>query len=155
MQLQFNGTKSGHIRTPAGVPQRSSLSPLLYIYYNADLLDIAPQHQATGMGFIDDILYGIQGRTDKENACKIERILNDAEEWRKKHGVQFEISKYMLVHFTCNQRMETKASVTVNGITVEPSSEAKYLGVIFDQELRFKSHLQHVVKKAPTWQWHY
>ena len=44
--------------------------------------------------------------------------------------------------------METKASVTINGVTIKPSNEAKYLGVIFDQELRFKSHLQHVVKKG-------
>ena len=147
-QLQFNGTKSGHIPTPAGVPQGSPLSPLLYMYYNADFLDIAPLHQATGLGFIDDIVYGVQGNTDKENVRKIKRILNEAEEWRKKHGVQFEISKYILVHFTRNRRMETKASVTINGVTIKPSNEAKYLGVIFDQELRFKSHLQHVVKKG-------
>ena len=35
-QLQFNGTKSESIPTPAGVPQGSPLSPLLYMYYNAD-----------------------------------------------------------------------------------------------------------------------
>ena len=105
------------------------------MYYNADFLDIAPLHQATGLGFIDDIVYGVQGNTDKENVRKIKRILNEAEEWRKKHGVQFEISKYILVHFTHNRRMETKASVTINGVTIKPSNEAKYLGVIFDQEL--------------------
>ena len=44
--------------------------------------------------------------------------------------------------------METKASVTINEITIKPSQEAKYLGVIFDQELRFKTHLQHVIKKG-------
>ena len=32
--------------------------------------------------------------------------------------------------------------------TINPSREAKYLGVIFDQELHFKSHLQYVVKKG-------
>jgi ribonuclease HI len=147
-QLQFNGSKSGHIPTPAGVPQGSPLSPLLYMFYNADLLDIAQPHQATGLGFIDDITYGIQGNTDKENARKIKRILNEAEEWRKKHGVQFETSKYILVHYSRNRQRETKAPVTINGVTIKPSNEAKYLGVIFDQELRFKSHLQHVIKKG-------
>src|SRR5947207_7933139 len=42
-QLQFDSWKSGRIFTPAGVPQGSPLSPLLYMYYNADLLDIARQ----------------------------------------------------------------------------------------------------------------
>src|SRR5438876_5154960 len=66
----------------------------------------------------------------------------------KKHRAQFEVSKYMLVHFTRNKGMETIASIMINGATVEPSNEAKYLGVIFDQELQFKPHLQHVIKKG-------
>jgi hypothetical protein len=100
------------------------------------------------LGFIDDITYGIQGNSDKENARKSKRILNDVEVWRKKHGVQFEISKYVLVHYTRNRHMETEASIDINGITINPSEEAKYLRVIFDQELRFKSHLQHAIKKG-------
>ena len=62
------------------MPQGSPLSPLLYMYYNADLLDIALQHQATGLGFIDDIVYGVQGNSDKGNTYKLKRILNEAEE---------------------------------------------------------------------------
>ena len=117
------------------MPQGSPLSPLLYMFYNADFLDVAQQHQATGLGFIDDIVYSIQGNTDKANVRKIKRILNDVEEWRKKHGVQFEVSKYILVHYTRNRYAETKASVTINEVTIKPLNEAKYLGVIFDQEL--------------------
>jgi Reverse transcriptase (RNA-dependent DNA polymerase)/Endonuclease-reverse transcriptase len=147
-QLQFNGAKSKHIPTPAGIPQGSPLSPLLYMYYNADLLDIAPQHRATGLGFVDDIAYGVQGKSDKENVRKLKRILNEAEKWRKQHGVQFETSKYILIHYTRNRRVRLNASITIDGVTIEPSTEAKYLGVIFDQEMRFKSHLQHIVKKG-------
>jgi hypothetical protein len=58
-QLQFNSTKSGRIPTPASVPQGSPLSPLLYMFYNTDFLDIAQQHQETGLGFIDGIIYSI------------------------------------------------------------------------------------------------
>ena len=75
-------------------------------------------------------------------------ILNDAEKWRKKHGAQFETSKYILIHYTRNRRAKSDASVSINGVKIEPSKEAKYLGVIFDQELRFKSHLQYIVKKG-------
>jgi hypothetical protein len=31
---------------------------------------------------------------------------------------------------------------------ISPSQEAKYLGIIFDKQLRFKLHLQHATKKG-------
>jgi len=120
------------------------------MYYNADLLEVAPQHQGTRLGFIDDIAYGVQGNSDKANVRKLKLILNETEEWRKKHGAQFEPSKYILIHFTRNKNLETKAPITINGTNVNPSCEAKYLGVIFDKELRYHAHLRHVVKKGTS-----
>lgn len=54
----------------------------------------------------------------------------------------------MLVHFTRNHHKPTDASITINGVTIEPSDEAKYLGVIFDKKLRFNSQLQQAIKKG-------
>ena len=102
------------------------------------------------MGFVYDIVYGVEGRKDKGNVWKLTKILDKVEEWRKRHGVQFETSKYVLVHFTRNHRRSTKAPITVGRTTIKPSSEARYLGVIFDQQLRFKSHLQQVIKKGTS-----
>jgi len=53
----FNGTQSTSFPTPAGVPQGSPLSPILYIYYNRDLLDIPRGNNHLALGFIDDIGY--------------------------------------------------------------------------------------------------
>ncbi len=146
-QLLFNGAKSHDISTPAGVPQGSPLSPLLYMYYNADLLDI-PKQKGTSLGYIDDTTFGVQGPSDTHNIRKLKPILKEAEEWRVKHGVQFEPTKYILVHFTRNRKRPTEATLRINDTTVKPSEEAKYLGVIFDQELRYKSHLQRLTRKG-------
>ena len=149
--LQFNGVISHEIPVPAGVPQGSPLSPLLYLYYNADALDVTEGYKdSLGMGFVDDIVYGVAGRTDKGNVQKLGNILGKAEECRKKHGVQFEMSKYVLVHFTRNHRLSTKAPITVGETRIQLSAEARYLGVIFDQQLRYKSHLQQAVKKGTS-----
>ena len=149
--LQFNGVISHEIPVPAGVPQGSPLSLLLYLYYNADALDVTEGYKdSLGMGFVDDIVYGVAGRTDKGNVQKLGNILGKAEEWRKKHGVQFETSKYVLVHFTRNHRLSTKAPIMVGETRIQLSAEARYLGVIFDQQLRYKRHLQQAVKKGTS-----
>ena len=75
-------------------------------------------------------------------------MLQKAEKWREKHGAQFEKSKYLLVHFTRNKNLETNAEIVMPDITITPTKEARYLGVIFDQELKYKAHLQYIVKKG-------
>ena len=148
-QLRFNGTMSQSISTPAGVPQGSPLSPILYIYYNADLLEIPKQEELElGLGFIDDITYGVKGSSAEENTRRLTRMLKKAEEWRERHGAQFEKSKYMLVHFTRNAKQETVTPIVLNETTITPTTEAKYLGVTFDKDLKYRTHLDQIVKKG-------
>ena len=97
------------------------------MYYNVDLLEV------TSLGFIDDIVYGVEGESDRHNVLKLMKVLPGAEKWRRKHGAQFERSKYVLIHFMCNTRQATTATISLNGITIQLSTEAKHLGVIFDQ----------------------
>jgi hypothetical protein len=120
------------------------------MYYNAGLLDITTKQNEVALGFIDNIVYGTAGVTDTGNVRTLKQMLKEAEEWRTHHGVQFEQSKYILVHFTRNHQKSTKASLTVEGRRIDPSDEARYLGVIFDKALRFKTHLQYAIKKGTT-----
>ena len=154
-KLLFNGEKSDDVAIPAGIPQGSPLSPLLYMYYNAELLEVLSEcnHDvslALALGFIDDVVYGVRGISARSNVRTLQHMLQQAEVWRKKHGSQFERSKYILIHFTRNRREPTDASITIGNTVIQPSTEARYLGVIFDQQLRFKSHTQQAVKKGTS-----
>jgi hypothetical protein len=100
------------------------------------------------LGFIDNIAYGVQGRNDVENARILERLLRKAEDWRQRHGARFEMTKYVLIHFTKNRNQSTTAHIEIDGTIIEPSDEAKYLGVIFDRKLSFKSHVQYASRKG-------
>ena len=148
-QLSFNGIKSATIPTPAGIPQGSPLSPTLYIIYNGDLVEpTTADPRDLKLGFIDDIAYAVGGPSAESNAERLREMLEKANVWKRKHGAQFEISKYALIHFTKNKDQDTSATVDIEGITLQPSKEARYLGVIFDQELNFGSHLQYIIKKG-------
>ena len=82
------------------------------------------------------------------NIRELGRLLVKTEQWRQQHGAQFEKSKYVLIHFTRNSSVKVEASVTIGEIRIEPSQEAKYLGVTFDDKLKFHSHIKQVVAKV-------
>jgi hypothetical protein len=147
-RLRFNGVESERICTNAGVPQGSPISPILYMFYIADLLNIPGGHGTLSLRLKDDIAYGVQGESDEDNAKKLERLLTKAEKWREKHGARFETSKYVLIHFTRAWKRNTTAHIHIGDATIKPANEAKYLRVIFDNKLSFRQHIQYVAKKG-------
>src|SRR5579859_6167176 len=66
-QLCFNGKTSSEIHIEAVIPQGSPLAPLLFMLYNAELLEITKMPDLA-LGFIDDIAYGVSGLTAQGNA---------------------------------------------------------------------------------------
>src|SRR6202030_912991 len=100
------------------------------------------------LGFIDDTAYGVKGLTAEGNTIQLKGLLLQAEEWRSKHGAQFEKTKYVLIHFTRNRNINTEAAIHMDGTIIPPSKEGKYLGVIFDQDLKFRVHTDYAVKKG-------
>src|SRR5205814_446172 len=147
-QMRFNGITTNHIPTPTGIHQGSPLSPILYILYNSDLLEIPKREKQLGLGYIDNILYGVQNKTARGNTRELKQLLTKAEKWRQRHGAQFEKSKYILIHFTRNPPAKIEASVTIGGTKIQPSTKGKYLGVIFDQKLKFRDHIEQVIAKG-------
>src|SRR5579859_1487377 len=150
MQMCFNGTMTATISTPTGIPQGSRLSPILYMIYNADLLETTTETPRLALGFIHDIAYGVVGTTTEENVKALKQTLEASETWKWRHGAQFEPSKYMLVLFT-RKKVEThnpEVAIQIGDTTIHPMMEAKYRGVIFDQKLKFQAHLNHAIKKG-------
>ena len=69
-------------------------------------------------------------------------MLEKAEQWRVTHGARFEPAKYILVHYTRRRAAENTTPIQITDTLIQPSQEARYLGVIFDKHLRFKLYMQ-------------
>ena len=68
------------ILTLVKVLQESLLSLLLYMYYNADLLDLIENKvNRMSLEFIDDIIYEVKGDMNIGNVYRIKKMLMKAE----------------------------------------------------------------------------
>lgn len=93
-------TKLTDIAFP-GLPQGSPLSPILYIFFNADLVEETADRRNGAMGFVDDYTRWTIGDTVEENVETLrEKVIPRALEWAKNSGTTFEGEKTTLIHFT-------------------------------------------------------
>ena len=134
-----------------GIPQGSPLSPILYLFYNADLVGSSPSN----IGYIDDSTMVAQGTTEEENCRSLAlRFTDTCEVWSRTHASVFAPEKFTLVHFrppaTGRRRepvVQAPDDATLDlggGRIVNPSESAKLLGVILDQHLNFEEHMKSV-----------
>lgn len=133
----------------AGLAQGSPLSPILFAFFNSDLVDQQVDTKGGASAYIDDYFRWRAGRSAEENLKNLqEEDIPRIEAWAQRTGSTFAAEKTELIHLTRRKKDLGKGEITMNGKTIKTSSEAKLLGVVFDQELRWKQHVQKVVQRA-------
>ncbi|KAI1828773.1 hypothetical protein CBS147337_10421 [Penicillium roqueforti] len=132
----------------AGLAQGSPLSPILFAFFNADLVDQPVESHGGASASIDDYFRWRVGRSAEENVAKIQtEDIPRIEESARRTGSCFAAEKTEFIHLT-RKRREHLENVTFDGTDVKPSPTVKLLGVVFDQGLRWKEHVQQTIKRA-------
>jgi hypothetical protein len=94
-RISVDGFKTERHRVRTGTVQGSPLSPILYIFYNADLIDKCNlADDTTATGFIDDVAILTWGATTMETCSKLQQAIQTAERWTKTHASVFSPSKF-------------------------------------------------------------
>ena len=149
--LVVQGEESANLQVNAGVPQGSPLSPILFLFYNAELLEIcnASGIRTSGIGFMDDVNMLAYGSSTEGNCRQLERTHRKCIAWSKRFGLQFAPQKYELVHFTRRRNaFNLAATVDLEGLTIEPTPNARVLGVWLDTKLNWNGHLRELRRRA-------
>jgi hypothetical protein len=120
-----------------GPPQGSPLSPILFLFFNADLVQQRIDQNGGAIAFVDDYAAWMVGKTATENKDRLRAIVQRATEWESRSGASFEGNKMAFIHFTRNSSQSTEESIKVKGQEVRPTSSAKVLGLIMDLRLRY------------------
>lgn len=149
--LIIQGKETDPFSIEYGVPQGSTLSPILFLLYASQLLEICnrPKDRISAIGFADDSHILTYSKSTETNCRTLERIHNECLVWARRHGMSFAPQKYELTHFTRSRtKFNLQASASFNGIHKEPSKEVKVLGVWLDSKLRWTSHARELTRKA-------
>lgn len=149
--ILVNGTLST-TRTlpPAGTPQGSPLSPILFFFFNAYLVQTKIDANGGAIAFADDYSAWVTGSSLEQNTENLQdNVVCKALRWAGASGVTFDHTKTFLVHFTRQAKFKRKVtSVTVSNATSQSKNVFKVLGVHMDRKLRCKDHAREMATKG-------
>ena len=147
--IQINGQSSEIQNLPqAGLPQGSPLSPILFLFFNADLVQRRIDCHGGAIAFVDDFTAWVTGPTAQSNRGRIEAIINESLEWERRSGATFEAEKTAIIHFTRKAYKADLEPFTIKGQVVQPRNSVKILGVIMDTKLKYMEHIARAASKG-------
>jgi hypothetical protein len=146
------GFSSSLFSSEQGVPQGFSFSPILLLFYNADLIDIgnSPDLPATSIGYVDDTNVLAFGKSTEETCSVVKDNDSCCLTWGDMHGAYFASHKYVLVHFPKKKRNLPLTPLELLTFTLHPSSHALVLGLILDSKLFWHPHFAHIKTQLRT-----
>ena len=131
-----------------GVPQGSILGPLLFTVYVNDLPDVVKD--CVVKQYADDTTIYCIGNDPSALSRNLNSDICHVSEWFKSRRLSLNVSKTKCMFLSRRRREQDagKVSIQVDGEAVSRSSFVKILGVIVDDHLSWKQHIDFVRAKC-------
>ena len=143
--VSINGQESETVNVTSGVPQGSVLGPTLFIYFINDLPSISTEKTKI---FADDTKSYTEIHSIND-AQKLQTCINLLVDWSEKWLLRFNSSKCKILHLGKNNP-KYEYYIYNDGVksVLEETTSEKDLGVLVDNNLDFKGHVNETVKKS-------
>lgn len=144
--VRIGNTLSRSLDVTSGVPQGSHLGPLLFAMFINDLCD-----DLVGCKYLlyaDDLK--LYRTTDSiSDALILQDNLNRVQRWCEANKMKLNVTKCEVISFSRkHQDNRCVFAYSLNGTMLKRSTTVKDLGVLLDEKLTFKQHINGIVSKA-------
>jgi len=129
-----------------GIPQGGVLSPLLFNLFINDLVSFSPTENI--ILYADDCLLYFIGDSIYDLQTKIHENVNRILTWYSKNDLNVNTSKTKILILDTSNNAKTLTPFKIDDDIILSSSSLKYLGCIFDQNLKFTTHTKSLCFKA-------
>lgn len=142
-RVVINGVSSGLRDMVCGVPQGSTLGPLLFLLYINDLPNALSD--VTPIIFADDTSLFMGGTDVNAMVENFNSQLSRVHVWLRANRLNLNLTKTHSMLFSLNSQIHSgPLHLTVDGALVERVSSTKYLGVLIDDHLTWALHINNI-----------
>src|SRR5438552_8834011 len=132
------------------ISQDSSVSSILFlIYIRYSLSDRSDDERI--MSYVNDIELIVSSKSIERNCELLQKLAENLLLKQEQNCMQFDTDKIELIHFHSKRNFDLeneRHSVKVGETIFQPKEVVKYLGVLLDSKLSFKSHVKKKIALA-------
>ena len=132
-----------------GVPQGSTLGPLLFLLYVNDLPNCL-SHSTASM-FADDTNLTTSGKTIKDIQNQLNSDLENIHTWLLTNKLTLNKEKTEYIIISSRQRLakiDDDPNISLDGINIKRVKQAKTLGIVIDEKLLWKNQIDEITTKV-------
>jgi len=140
---KVNSFVSNTTAITCGVPQGSVLGPVLFLIYMNDIYKAIPD--VTVKLFADDTNVFLFDKNRQSLCLRATECLKKLNEWLIANKLTLNLTKTCYMVFT--REKDKNFKLLLNNTKIEKVHSCKYLGIYFDDELNWQTHIDHIYNK--------